>query len=237
MTLRAILTDIEGTTSSIAFVKTVLFPYAAQHLADYVRKHRTHPVVAEALTATAVAARLPEDDEEALIRQLLRWIEEDSKATPLKTLQGLIWTAGYQQGDYRAHIYPEAAEMLHRWHEQGMALHVYSSGSVRAQQLFFRYSEAGDLTPLFSGYFDTTIGAKQDQNSYLRIQQEIGFPAGQILFLSDSIAELDAARSAGLQTCWLQRPNDLPNPPAREDHPRAGDFKEVDILVQKAVMD
>lgn len=224
-----IITDIEGTVGSIRFVKDVLFPYAAAHLPGYIRTHRDDPSVREALTQTAQQANLPPEDEAALIQQLLTWITEDRKATPLKTLQGLIWEAGYQRGDYRAHIYPDAVRKLQSWHGQGLGLYVYSSGSIHAQYLFFRHSEAGDLTPLFSGYFDTSSGPKRDSGSYRNILQRIGTDPARTLFLSDSVEELDAARDAGLQTCWLQRPQDLPNPPDRDDHWRAPDFDAIDL--------
>lgn len=229
--ITTIVTDIEGTTSSISFVKEVLFPYAARHLAGYVRMHRDDPAVAGALDATAAEARLERSDTEALIGQLLTWIAEDSKTTALKTLQGLIWTAGYENGDYQAHIYPDAASALQRWHQRGLRLYVYSSGSVRAQQLFFRYSTAGDLTALFSGYFDTTTGPKRDADSYRAIGAATRAAPSQTLFLSDIVEELDAARAAGMRTCWLQRPQDLPNPPLRDDHPRAADFSAIDKLL------
>lgn len=229
--INTIVTDIEGTTSSIAFVKDVLFPYAARHLPDYVRSHSNEPGVAAALDATAAEAGLERSDEPALIEQLLGWIDQDSKATPLKALQGMIWTAGYERGDYRAHIYPDAASALQRWHRRGLRLYVYSSGSVRAQQLFFRYSEAGDLTPLFSGYFDTTTGPKREAASYRAISAAIQTDPHRTLFLSDIVEELDAARTAGMRTCWLQRPQDLPDPPPRDDHPRAEDFSAVDGLL------
>jgi enolase-phosphatase E1 len=117
----------------------------------------------------------------------------------------LIWEAGYQSGDYQGHIYPDAAEALRQWHGQGLQLYVYSSGSVHAQKLLFGHTDHGDLTPLFSGYFDTRVGAKQETASYRNIAESLGLPAHEILFLSDIEAELDAAKSAGMATCWLVR--------------------------------
>lgn len=206
--VRAILSDIEGTTSSIAFVKDVLFPYAAHYLPAYVREHADEPMVEEQLQAVRVAVKEPEADTDRVIAILLNWIAEDRKATPLKTLQGMVWKHGYQSGAYQAHVYPDAVVKLREWHAQDLPIYIYSSGSVAAQKLFFKYSEAGDLTPLFSGYFDTTTGPKQDPASYEAIVQAVGLPAQEILFLSDVAAELDAAKAAGLQTCWLVRPED-----------------------------
>lgn len=225
-----ILTDIEGTTSSIAFVRDVLFPYAAQHLPMFVRANAREPAVAAQLAAVAQETGIPADDYGALIDTLQLWIAQDRKATPLKALQGMLWEHGYRQGDYRAHVYPDAHTMLQQWHQAGLALYVYSSGSIQAQKLFFGFSEYGDMTPLFSGYFDTTSGPKQDSAAYTRIVQAIGRPASDILFLSDIAAELDAARAAGLHTCWLVRPADTTADDraiAASPHPVARDFSQV----------
>lgn len=204
----AILTDIEGTTSSIAFVRDVLFPYAAQHLPMFVRAQANNPAVREQLQRAAQEAGVADSDFPAIVDALQLWIAQDRKVTPLKALQGMLWEHGYSNGDYRAHVYLDAFETLQQWHAQGVPLYVYSSGSIQAQKLFFRYSEFGDMTPLFSGYFDTTTGPKQSAASYSQIASEIGVPAAEILFLSDIVGELDAAQAAGLQTCWLRRPED-----------------------------
>jgi enolase-phosphatase E1 len=204
--IRAILTDIEGTTSSISFVKDVLFPYARENLPAFVAAEAEEPEVARWLAVTAEEAGLAPDDRDGIVATLQRWIDEDRKITPLKALQGLIWADGYASGAYRAHLYPEVAARLVAWKAQGLELYVYSSGSVPAQRLFFGHSEAGDLTSLFSGYFDTEIGGKRDAASYARIAAQIGLEPAQILFLSDIVEELDAARAAGLQTTWLCRP-------------------------------
>lgn len=206
----AVLTDIEGTTSSIAFVKEVLFPYAAEHMLEFLRTHWDDDKVREQVQALREETGEPVDSPEAADALLQAWIREDRKATPLKTLQGLLWRAGYENGDYQAHMYPDAAHQLRRWHERGLRLYVYSSGSVAAQKLFFGYSEAGDLRPLFSGYFDTRTGPKQEAESYRRIAELIGKPAGEILFLSDIAAELDAAREAGMKTVLLDRDGSAP---------------------------
>lgn len=204
--VRVVLTDIEGTTSSISFVHDVLFPYAAQHLPDYVRKHASEAAVREQLEAVNREARLENPSLEQQIEQLLEWIEKDVKATPLKALQGYIWEAGYRGGDYQAHVYEDVAPQLRAWKAQGLKLYVYSSGSVLAQKLFFEFSEAGNLLPLFEGHFDTTVGGKREVQSYRAISADIGVAPEHILFLSDVKEELDAAREAGLQVCLLERP-------------------------------
>lgn len=202
----AVLVDIEGTTSSIAFVHDVLFPYAREHLADYVRAN------ADQLTAilddVRAEAATPSLDLEGVIATLLRWIEEDRKATPLKTLQGMIWRKGYEAGMIKGHIYSDAVASLQNWRNAGLQLYVYSSGSVEAQKLIFGHSEYGDITPWFSGFFDTTTGAKQDAGSYINIAVATGLMPRSILFLSDHPSETAAARRAGMQTVRLARPGD-----------------------------
>jgi len=205
MPIKAILTDIEGTTSAVSFVFEVLFPYAAKHLPDFVRQNAAHEDVAEQLDAVRRDTNQPNADVERVIDILLNWIAEDRKATPLKALQGMVWEQGYQAGELKGHVYPDAVEALKRWHQEGYKLFVYSSGSIQAQKLIFGCSEAGDLSPLFSGYFDTTSGPKREAQSYERIIQSIGLDASQILFLSDIVEELDAARTAGMVTCGLAR--------------------------------
>ena len=205
MSIKAILTDIEGTTSAVSFVFDVLFPYAAKHLPDFVRQNAERADVAEQLDAVRRDSNEPNADIERVVEILLGWIAEDRKATPLKALQGMVWAEGYHAGQLKGHVYPDAVEALQRWHQAGYQLFVYSSGSIQAQKLIFGCSEAGDLTPLFSGYFDTTSGGKREAQSYTNIQQALGVAAEEILFLSDIVEELDAAQAAGLQTCGLAR--------------------------------
>jgi len=205
MSIKAILTDIEGTTSAVSFVFDVLFPFARQHLPDFVRQNADKPAVAEQLQAVRADSGEPQANVERVVEILLQWIAEDRKATPLKALQGMVWEQGYNAGQLKGHVYPDAVEALKRWHAEGYRLYVYSSGSIQAQQLIFGCSEAGDLSGLFSGYFDTTSGPKRDAQSYRTIAQAIGCEAGEILFLSDIVQELDAAQAAGMATCGLVR--------------------------------
>lgn len=230
--IRAILTDIEGTTSSISFVKDVLFPYARRALPDFLREHAAEPQVAAEIEATRALMNAPDAPLEAVVAQLQQWIDEDRKITPLKTLQGLIWARGYQEQDYFAHVYPDAVERLRAWHAEGLPIYVYSSGSIAAQKLFFAHTEAGDLLPLFSGHFDTTSGPKQSVDAYRSILAAIGLPGREVLFLSDVEAELDAAHEAGLHTAWLVRPEDR-NPTDAElaaaRHPAVRSFVEISL--------
>ena len=190
MPIRVILTDIEGTTSSIAFVTETLFPYARARMANYVAGH------------PETVVDVPGDDP---VATLLGWMDVDAKETPLKTLQGLIWAEGYADGTLQGHVYPDAVAGLRRWHAVGLALYVFSSGSIAAQKLIFGHSVAGDLTPLFSGYFDTTTGPKRAIESYAKIADAIGLSAGDILFLSDTPAEIAAARGAGMAALLIDR--------------------------------
>jgi len=224
--ITTILTDIEGTTSSIDFVRDVLFPYARQRLPAFVETHGDTPDVQHWLHEAAEEAGLVSATRQEIIDLLIGWIDTDRKSTALKALQGMIWKDGYASGEYRAHLYPEVAARLRRWKDEGKALYVYSSGSVAAQKLFFGYSEAGDLTPLFSGYFDTETGPKREAASYTRIAQAIGVAPSSILFLSDIAAELDAARAAGLRTMLLARaPASCPVDGA---HPCVMDFDAIE---------
>lgn len=209
-TIKYVLTDIEGTTSDIAFVHEVLFPYASEHLPQYIREHHSLPEVRTQLKAVAIESGVESDDLETLIGVLLEWIRTDQKVTPLKVLQGQIWRHGYQEGHFKGHLYEDAFEALTQWAHDGLSLGVYSSGSVEAQKLLFGYSVFGDLTHLFSEHFDTQIGHKREMDSYLRIADELinhdrVSSNAEILFLSDVVAELDAAKAAGMLSCELRR--------------------------------
>jgi enolase-phosphatase E1 len=227
MATRAVLTDIEGTTSSISFVKDVLFPYARRALPAFLKARARDPDVSRWVDAVAMETGTSGG---AIVTVLQGWIDEDRKHTALKALQGMIWKAGYENGDFHAHVYPDAVERLRAWQAQGLPLYIYSSGSVGAQKLFFAHSEAGDLLPLFSGHFDTEIGGKREAASYTRIADALGLPPAEILFLSDVVEELDAAREAGMSTALIDRPQDYPQPREGEachGHPRHSGFETV----------
>ena len=216
----AILTDIEGTTTPIAFVRDVLFPYARARLPDVVARGADDAVVGPLLDE--VRAAVPN---RPVLDTLLAWMDADAKATPLKTLQGLIWAEGYRSGAICGRLYDDVAQTLRSWHAAGRRLYVYSSGSVAAQRLLFGHSDAGDLVPLFDAFFDTAIGQKRETGSYARISAACGIPPGRMLFLSDVEAELDAATEAGLRVCQLVRPEDGTVASAR--HEWASDFGSI----------
>ncbi|MBU8544142.1 MULTISPECIES: acireductone synthase [Roseomonadaceae] len=213
---RLVLTDIEGTTSAIAFVKERLFPFAEAELDAFLAARGAEPEVA------AILAEVPGPDRVATLRG---WMAADAKVTPLKSLQGLIWEAGFRDGRLRGHLWPDVAPCLRAWHAGGVALAVYSSGSVSAQKLLFGHSDSGDLLPLFSGFYDTRMGGKREAASYAAIAAQSGQPPAAILFLSDVAEELDAAAAAGLLTCQLVRQGD--NTVACGRHPEAADFPMV----------
>jgi len=223
--IKAVLTDIEGTTSSIEFVHEVLFPYARTHLPDYVDAHRDDQQVISILRAVGkeVGQQLSTDE---AIDQLVQWIDEDRKVTPLKALQGLIWEEGYQQRAFHGHVYADTVDTFRRWHAQGIVLYIYSSGSVKAQKLLFGHTSFGDLTPLFAGYFDTRTGKKTETQSYASIRDQMQVDAGAILFCSDVIAELDAAREAGMKTCWFVRDGAVTKD---SHHPVVASFADIDL--------
>ena len=205
MSIKAIVTDIEGTTTSISFVADTLFPYAKARIQQFVLDNAERPDVKQEISAVRAEAGEPGASLERVGEILVNWIEQDLKITPLKTLQGMIWRHGYESGQLKGHLYQEVAAVLRSWKQQGLSLNVYSSGSEAAQVLLFGYSEAGDLTALFDHFFDTRIGGKRDAASYERIKNTLQLPGAEILFLSDVVAELDAAHSAGLVTMALDR--------------------------------
>ena len=226
-----ILTDIEGTTSSIAFVKDVLFPYARRELPRFVREHGNDPEVRHWLDSVATENGGICSDE-VIVETMQGWIDQDRKHTALKALQGMLWRDGYARGDFRGHVYADAAAALRRWHEAGHTLAVFSSGSTTAQQLLFSHSDAGDLATLFTAFFDTEIGHKRAADSYRLIADALNRSPDKIVFLSDVVEELDAAREAGMRTLLLDRREDYPQPrhgTASGGHHRVESFEQIDL--------
>lgn len=202
---KAYIFDIEGTITDIQFVSQVLFPYAKRYLEGFVRKNATTPEVQAALEAVRADMNAPQADLEDILAQLYEWMEADRKVGSLKLLQGMVWRAGYANGDYKGHLYPDVVPALQAYKAQGIQLYIYSSGSVEAQKLLLANSEFGDVTGLFDGYFDTTIGAKIAPESYINIAQNIGCAPADITFFSDYDNELAAAKSAGCIAIELNR--------------------------------
>lgn len=223
-----ILTDIEGTTTSVSFVYDVLFPYFRENI-DKVKDLTHLSEVVEVFKQTKEIAKIEGVDlitNEEVINQLTTWSLEDKKITPLKTLQGILWKEAYESGLIKGHVYQDVANALALWKINNIELGVFSSGSVAAQKLIFGFSEAGDLTPYFSNYFDTNTGGKRETETYSKIASLIGKKPNDILFLSDIVEELEAADNAGFQTIQLVRPGTSANWPRT-----AKSFSEINLDV------
>ena len=240
-TIRAVLLDIEGTTTPIRFVYEVLFPYARRHLGRYVEQHAASPGhaslydrlrdehAADRAAAEAVPPWIdqPPAARAGSIRSYLEWLMgHDRKSTALKSLQGLIWEAGYRGGDLVGEVFADVPVALARWRALRIDAGIFSSGSVLAQQLLFRHSTAGALTSLLRWHFDTTTGPKTDPESYRRIAAAMRTPVASVLFVSDVAAELEAARTAGMQTRLCIRPGNGPPPPGH-GHTEIRTFDEL----------
>jgi enolase-phosphatase E1 len=220
---RGVLLDIEGTVAPITFVYDILFPYARRELADYLRRHwqetsmdSVRDQIARDAGASSWSSWLPDADDgdrrEHLVAHLLRLMDQDAKTTGLKELQGRLWAEGYTAGRLCSEVFSDVAAALRRWAGQGLDVRIYSSGSVTAQQVYFAHTTAGDLRPALRGYYDTTTGPKRVSTSYVRIARDMDLPAGEVLFLSDVVAELDAAAEAGMRTGLVVRPLNAPVP-------------------------
>lgn len=210
-----VLLDIEGTTCPISFVADVLFPYAAAQMDGFLAREGTQTDIQKLIGEVDLHwqhdAQAAEQgllwNQGTGVAAYLRWlIKQDRKLTPLKELQGRIWEQGYRCGDLRGPLFADVPAALKRWHAQGLQLAVYSSGSVQAQQLLYANSDAGDLTGVFSNWFDTRSGSKQDASSYVSIAQAMGSAPAKVLFISDAVSELRAAASAGMQVLFSSRP-------------------------------
>ncbi|MFJ5831674.1 acireductone synthase [Streptomyces sp. NPDC093089] len=205
---RAVVLDIEGTTGSLDHVRDVLFPYARARLAPWLAEHRDTAPWRQILDAVTAHTGTVHDEASALAL-LEQWADADVKAAPLKALQGLIWSGGYEAGELSGHVYPDVPPALEHWKARGTGRYIYSSGSVAAQRDWFGHTAHGDLRPLLDGYFDlTTAGPKGHANSYRAIAAELGDEPCELLFVSDVGAELDAAADAGWRTVAVRRPDD-----------------------------
>ena len=217
--MKGILLDIEGTTTPIAFVHDVLFSYARAHASDYLAQHSDEAAadVAQLREEHANDVEQPPpltDDTKSVVTYVNWLIDRDRKSTGLKSLQGKIWREGYRQGTLKSQVFDDVRPAFERWRKANLRISIFSSGSALAQQLLFAHTEAGDLTPFISDYFDTNVGRKADPESYQRIAQTIELPANEILFISDVVAELEAANTAGMKTLLSIRHGNQPQPNA-----------------------
>ncbi|WP_406446671.1 acireductone synthase [Streptomyces sp. NBC_01613] len=226
----AVVLDIEGTTSATGFVVDVLYPYSRSRFATLLTERSEDPDVARAVAQVRAEIGEPDADAVRIEKALNAWLDEDRKATPLKTLQGVIWSEGFARGDLVSHFYDDVVPTLRAWHTAGVRLYVYSSGSVAAQRAWFASSPEGDLLPLVSGLYDTeNAGPKQEPESYRRIASATGVEAARLLFLSDRPGELDAARAAGWHTVGIRRPGEPYYEQGVGDHAQAGTFDEITV--------
>ena len=227
--IRAILLDIEGTTTPIAFVHDVLFPYARKHVRDYLARHLDDEAVQadiRLLRDEAKSEGIQANDNDGIITYVNHLIDLDRKSTALKSLQGKIWHEGYTDCSLRAQVFADVAPALKRWRAGGLNVSIFSSGSVLAQQLLFAHTEAGDLTPFISYYFDTGVGKKGEAESYRRIAEAIKLQPREILFVSDIVAELVAAREAGMKTALsIRSGNQMQD--SRDEFPIIHSFDEL----------
>jgi len=227
--MRHVLLDIEGTTTAISFVYDVLFPYAAKRLPTFIAERWSDAAVAtacQAVLADATAAERTLPDVQAVIAVIQRQMAGDIKATGLKALQGLVWREGYESGQVQGHVYADVPAQFTAWKSAGRHVAIYSSGSVLAQQLLFRHSVAGDLTPLLIGHYDTAIGPKREAASYLAIAQKWGLAPQDIVFGTDQPAEAAAAVAAGMHAVVLMRPGN-PALPANLPFEVHADFNSI----------
>ena len=236
-----ILLDIEGTTSSVSFVYDVMFPFVRRELKDYLAKQWGDPALTQAVETIAADAGHPsfdawmketggEIDAQVLVRQeVSRLMDNDVKATGLKTLQGLVWKSGFASGELQAHVYDDVPAALAAWQTAGLDIRIYSSGSIAAQKLFFGHTVAGNLLDHFRGHYDTTTGGKKEAASYQAIAAAYQVEPSALLFLSDVVAELDAAREAGFQTGLALRPGNTPATPGH-GHAEIRQFDQVQIV-------
>jgi enolase-phosphatase E1 len=218
--LAAVITDIEGTTTPSSFVRTVLFPLARARLPALVETTEPDAELARALAETRriCPGRPPLDT-------LLHWMDQDAKVTPLKALQARIWRDGFADGSLKGEVYPDVERTLRRWVGAGVKVYCYAAGAVEAQRLLFRHSVAGDLEPLFSGFFDTHVGIRREPESYARLAIALNRPPAELLFLSAVEEDLDAAAVAGWRTCQVIRAAD--GTTASDRHPGEPDFPSV----------
>lgn len=226
----AVVLDIEGTTSATGFVVDVLYPYSRSRFAALLSERGDDPEVARAVAQVRAEIGDPDADAVRVEKALNAWLDEDRKATPLKTLQGIVWSEGFARGDLVSHFYDDVVPVLRGWHAAGLRLYVYSSGSVAAQRAWFTHSPEGDLTPLVSGLYDTeNAGPKQEPGSYRRIAESARLAPSRLLFLSDRPGELDAARAAGWHAVGIRRPGEPYFEQGVGDHAQAGTFDEITV--------
>jgi enolase-phosphatase E1 len=238
--LRGIVLDIEGTATPVDFVYKVLFPYARERLGPFLRANLGKPGIDEivglledehrqerATDAPPPLSIATREAQTASLAAYAEWLmDRDRKSTGLKALQGEIWAEGYRNGSLRGELFSDVPPALEKWRRAGLDVRIFSSGSVLAQKLLFQHTAFGDLTGCLRGYFDTAVGPKTEVSSYASIVEAMGLEPAAVLFVSDVVAELDAACQAGLKTALSLRPGNRPPPPGHL-HRVISSFSEI----------
>ena len=254
---RCVLLDIEGTVADVRFVYDVMFPFVREHLREFLNAQWNSPAIQSSLALLAIdtgldpdnvpwinhhrafeshpkgqpnpGSEISEKQVDAVVATVNALMDRDSKTTGLKSLQGLVWESGFRTGKLRAKVFPDLVPALDRWKRAGINLRIYSSGSILAQKLFFAHTTVGDLTPYFSGHYDTTIGSKKEPDSYLKIAQDLKLSPTQVIFFTDVIGEIEAARKAQMQVIACIRTNNAPLP--KDFHgPSIHSFDEIELV-------
>ncbi len=222
--VKAVLLDIEGTIAPLTFVKEVMFPYSKRKLREFLQENWNKPEIQEIIRDASREIGKELSLVEA-VETFSKWIDEDRKITPLKELQGYIWEEGFRSGELRASLYEDAYKKIREWNEKGIPVYIYSSGSVKAQELFFSHTEYGNILNLLSGFFDTKIGNKKEKDSYLKIAEKIGLKPEEILFISDNPDELRAAKETGYKVIQSVRDGVQPS----EEFEKIYSFEELEL--------
>lgn len=242
----AVICDIEGTTTSINFVKNVLFPYSYNNVNEYLKTNWNESIIQEIVKEIINlrsndekyfdAPKINENDNqneliESITNTIKHFIDKDYKIGPLKKLQGLIWEYGYKDGKFKGHVYDDVPKQFHKWHNDNIKIYIYSSGSIKAQKLLFEYSDHGNLLPYIDGHFDTTIGYKQDKHSYMNILKEINYNGNDVIFLTDIPNEAYAANDAGIKCILLDRnhENNVLTEKDRNIFPVVETFEQIEL--------
>lgn len=232
LTARTIVLDIEGTTSAAGYIAGDLYRYARPRLGPFIDEHGGDPRVAIAVAQTKHAAELPEDAPTGAVVEVLHgWMDQDLKAAPLKTLQGLIWAQGFAQGELTSHFFEDVIPGMRGWHAAGLRLAIFSSGSTAAQHAWLAHSPEGDLTPLIDGFFDTvSAGSKKEESSYRLIAKILGVEPELLLFLTDHPEEIAAARRAGWQAVAVRRAGEPHQHAAYDGAAEISDFDALEVV-------
>ena len=227
--ISACLFDIEGTTTPISFVHETLFPYSKKRLKQFLKtlefdKSLESDLIEENSSdlskenyKESILDSNQEIDKNKLESYLNFLIRVDRKSKPLKEIQGKIWRDGYESGELKSIIYADVKLFFEKLKELDKKIYIYSSGSVEAQKLIFKYSKLGDLSIYIHDYFDTNIGGKKEPESYSKILANINIPAKELVFFTDVKEEADAASYNKIKSYIMNRPGNKKQVPHTYD--------------------